>query len=189
MKKDILRIISESRQFKLLQEAPTPRWVIFALDMLIVALASLMVLPYNLFGVSGSSGLYVYSLFLGVYAIMNLIVGAYKCIVRLSMPYDLLKVFWCVLTAAHHPLLGIVPVILIGTMVMSLMMSLRIVVKYMFIHLSRVASRRERVIVLGTSIDSLAVAMTPYRASLWNSSTRTDWNRFSDGTIPIPSYS
>jgi FlaA1/EpsC-like NDP-sugar epimerase len=176
MKKDILRIISESRQFKLLQEAPTPRWVIFALDMLIVALASLMVLPYNLFGVSGSSGLYVYSLFLGVYAIMNLIVGAYKCIVRLSMPYDLLKVFWCVflssviitaisvsyglLTAAHHPLLGIVPVILIGTMVMSLMMSLRIVVKYMFIHLSRVASRRERVIVLGTSIDSLAVAMT-----------------------------
>lgn len=176
MKRNILLKITELRLFKLLQEAPAPRWVIFALDMLIVAMVSLMVFLFQPFAVQSSIQLYSYCLFVGMYAVMNLATGTYRCIVRLSMPYDLFKVFWCVLlssagvcavslayslvSAGHHILIGILPVLLIGTMVMSLMMSLRIVVKYLFIHISQVAAKRENVIVLGTAINSLAMAMT-----------------------------
>lgn len=176
MKRNFLQTISESRLFKLLQEAPAPRWVIFALDMLIVAFVSLMVFLLQPLGVDKFYLLYSYCLFVGMYAIMNLATGTYKCIVRLSMPYDLFKTFWCVLLSSagiclvslvyglvmkpHHMMIGVLPVILIGTMVMSLMMSLRIIVKYLFIHISQVATTRENVIVLGTAINSLATAMT-----------------------------
>lgn len=176
MKRNFLQIISELKLFKLLQEAPAPRWVIFALDMLIVAFVSLMVFQLQPLGVDKSSQLYSYGLFLGMYAIMNLATGTYKCIVRLSMPYDMFKTFWCVLLSSagiclvsliygitvnpHHMMIGVLPVVLIGTMVMSLMMSLRIIVKYLFIHISNVAAKREDVIVLGTAINSMAMAMT-----------------------------
>ncbi len=176
MTRNILQRIAQLRLFKVLQKAPAPRWVIFALDMFIVAVVSLLVFLFQPLGVSSSSQVYAYCLFLGMYALMNLLTGTYKCIVRLSIPYDLLKVFWCVILASvgvlcvslgygmingsFHPLIGILPVTLIGTMVMSLMMSLRIIVKYLFVHISQVAQQRERVIVLGTAINSLAMAMT-----------------------------
>lgn len=107
---------------------------------------------------------------------MNLATGTYKCIVRFSMPYDLYKAFCCVLLASagicvvslgyalftprNTPLIGIFPIIFIGTMVLSLMMSLRIVIKYMFININKAVAGRERVIVLGTAINSLSLAMT-----------------------------
>lgn len=176
--RNFLRRLANSRMYKLLEDAPAPRWVILSIDMLIVALAGLMVfiLPPVYFDVSPVMQGYSYCLLVFMYACMNLITGTYRCVMRLSVPYDLLKVFWCVVLSsagvlttnmmfaffnkAHIMMIGVVPVILIGTVVMSLMMSLRIIVKYMFVQMAAVAEHREPVIVLGTAINSMAVAMT-----------------------------
>lgn len=176
MKHSLLREISEHRIFRMLQIAPASRWVVFMFDMSIAAIVSLAIFWFNPFYQSSANGLFTYCLFIGMYAVMNLAVGTYKCIVRFSVPYDLFKVFCSVLFASvgicivslcyamlmphHRPLIGVFPIILIGTMAMSLMMSLRIVVKYLFININRAVERRERVIVLGTAINSLAMAMT-----------------------------
>ncbi|MCM1005185.1 MAG: polysaccharide biosynthesis protein [Prevotella sp.] len=176
MKHLLLHKLSNNRLFKALQDAPAPRWIIFALDMLIVAMVALMLILFQPVEYYHSTQLYAYILCLGMYGIMNLCTGTYKCIVRLSMPYDLFKVFWCVLLASagicavsgvyalshepHRPLIGMFPVLLIGTMVMSLMVSLRIIIKYLFAHINDYTQKRENVIVLGTSINSLAMAIT-----------------------------
>lgn len=178
LNKNFLRKISKLRIYKVLQETPTPKWVIFAIDMTIVSMVSLLifVLPSSAFGVYPATQQSSYCVLIFMYALMNLFTGTYKCIVRFSMPYDLLKVFWCVtfaslgvlavdllyalLTKSHIVMIGVLPVVLIGTMIMSLMMSLRIIVKYMFVNLSAVNVKREPVIVFGTAINSLALAMT-----------------------------
>ncbi|MCM1320271.1 MAG: polysaccharide biosynthesis protein [Muribaculaceae bacterium] len=176
MRHRLLHLISHHRLFKALQKAPAPRWLIFAIDMLIVAMVALMLLLFQPLETYQTTQLYAYILTVGMYGVMNLTTGTYKCIVRFSMPYDLLKTFWCVLLSSvgicvvsgifalmhspHQPLIGIFPVFIIGTMVMSLMISERIIVKYLFIHLDEASKQRENVIVLGTAINSLAMAMT-----------------------------
>lgn len=177
MQHKLLHKVSHHKLFKALQKAPAPRWLIFAIDMLIVAVVALLPLVFQPLEESyQTADIYAYILIVGSYAVMNLLTGTYKCIVRLSMPYDLLKTFWCVLLSSvaicavswtyalmhtpHTPLIGFFPVIVIGTMVMSLMISERIIVKYLFIHLEQAAKERENVIVLGTAINNLAMAMT-----------------------------
>lgn len=176
MKEHILNKLIHWSFFKSLQEAPAPRWIIFAIDMLIVAMASLSVFVMPQLAGGFRDNLYTYAIFIGMYAIMNLLTGTYKCIIRLSMPYDLLKVAWCVLLASlgilavsqfhslfsntRHMLISIYTIVLVGATVMSLMMSVRIIVKYLFVHINQMSTKRENVIMLGTAINSLAMAVT-----------------------------
>ena len=174
----MVRRLADLKIYKALQAAPTPRWVIFGIDMAIVALVSLLifVFPQSFFGVNPATPVFSYLLILVMYALMNLATGTYRCIVRFSVPYDLWKTFWCVLLASgavlavsvcyaifsesHRMMVGVLPIVLVGTMCMSLMMSERIVVKYLFNYINQSIRARERVIVLGTSINALALAMT-----------------------------
>ncbi len=178
MNYSILEKISDTRLVKLLQAAPTPRWVIFSIDMLIIALVSLLifVFPPGYFGANPALRQIGYCLLLGSFAIMNLLTGTYRCIVRLSVPYDLLKTFWCVLLSCatvclvsivysaiasdHRLLIGILPLLLVGTVSMSLMMSLRVLVKYFYEQLVAISTSREPVIVLGSTINALSLAAT-----------------------------
>lgn len=176
MKEHILNKLIHWSFFKSLQEAPAPRWIIFAIDMFIVAMASLSVFVMPQLAGGFRDNLYTYAIFIGMYAIMNLLTGTYKCIIRLSMPYDLLKVAWCVLLASlgilavsqfhslfsntRHMLISIYTIVLVGATVMSLMMSVRIIVKYLFVHINQMSTKRENVIMLGTAINSLAMAVT-----------------------------
>lgn len=178
MNRNILEKISDTRIVKMLQSAPTPRWVIFSIDMIIMALVALLifVFPPGYFGANPALRQIAYALILGSFAIMNLLTGSYKCIVRLSVPYDLLKSFWCVLLSCaivcvasiiyaaissdHRLLIGIFPLILIGTVSMCLMMSLRIVVKYFYEQIMMISTRREPVVVFGSTINSLSLANT-----------------------------
>lgn len=136
----------------------------------------IFVFPPGYFGANPAMRQIGYCLILVMFAGMDLLTGTYKCIVRLSVPYDLIKIFWCIVltcatvgltsiiyaatTSAHHLLIGILPLILIGGMAMSLMISLRIVVKYSYERLEAVTSSRKPVIVLGSAINSLALAST-----------------------------
>lgn len=172
------RILLRIPGLRAMQATPTPRWIIFTIDLAIIAfVASLVfVFPPSFFGANPATQQYSYFLIIVMYAAWNLLTGAYRCIIRFSVPYDLLKTFWCVLGASvctclvsllyallsesHRLLIGILPVILIGTVAMSLMMSLRIIVKYLYGQFSMLMSQRKPVVVLGTSLPSLGLAAT-----------------------------
>ena len=178
MNQNLIEKVCNLKIVRLIQSAPTPRWIIFSIDLFIMAMVSLLifVFPPGYFGANPAMRQIGYCLILVMFAGMDLLTGTYKCIVRLSVPYDLIKIFWCIVltcatvgltsiiyaatTSAHHLLIGILPLILIGGMAMSLMISLRIVVKYSYERLEAVNSSRKPVIVLGSAINSLALAST-----------------------------
>ena len=156
--------------------APAPRWVIFAIDMLIIMAVAciIFIFPTEFFGASYKARPLAYCVTVGMYAVMNLLTGSYRCIIRLSVPHDLLKVFWCVMLASvatvlaslvysllmpdHFLMIGIVTVAVIAAMAMSLMMSLRICVKYFYAHLTNLETMRENAVILGSNFAALAIA-------------------------------
>lgn len=176
MTRRIIEQISTLRAFKLFQKGPTPRWIIFSIDTAIIALVAslLFIFPPEYFAGSPALRQLCYVLVVLIYAMTNIATGCYRCIVRFSVPYDLFKVFWCVVLASliigmisgvysvftHKLLIGVIPVILVAGVTLSLMMSLRIIVKYLFSEITTVIERREPVILLGSSINSAALANT-----------------------------
>lgn len=157
---------------------PTPRWITYTVDLIIVALCSLFVLiaPPSYFAPNPSALQTTYLLIVGSYALMNLVTGCYKCIVRFSVTEDMFKAFWYVMissalicavsvaysffTTSHHMLVSLVPVAIIGGMSLSLMMLVRISVKYIYNVMTTVRESREPVIVFGSAISSLSLANT-----------------------------
>lgn len=176
MRRKLLQYISETSIMRSLTNTPAPRWITYAVDLLIVAFCSLYLLlaPPDRFAPFPSALQISYLLIVGSYALMNLITGSYKCIVRFSVTEDMFKVFWYVLlssalvcafsvgfslfSSAHHMLVSIVPVAIIAGMSLSLMMLVRISVKYLYNVMTTVRSPREPVIVLGSAINSLSLA-------------------------------
>lgn len=158
----------------MLQSAPTPRWIIFTIDTLIIAVvASLVfVFPPEYFGASTAMRQIAYVLLIATYAGCNLATGCYKCIVRFSVPYDLFKVFWCVMLAScivgtisfgvwifyHRILINVIPIVLVAGVSLSLMESLRIIIKHLYGELTHYLEKREPVIVLSTSFNAVSLA-------------------------------
>lgn len=178
MKRKVLYYLSETRIIRALASTPTPRWITYAVDLLIVAFCSLYLLlsPSDWMAPFPSATQVTYLVIVGSYAIMNLIVGSYKCIVRFSVTEDIFKVCWyvllstalicffsviyCVFSSSHQMLVSIVPVAIIGGVSLSLMMLVRISVKYAYNVITSVREPREPVIVLGSAINSLSLANT-----------------------------
>lgn len=170
----IIERISSLRVIRMLQSAPTPRWIIFTIDTLIIAVvASLVfVFPPEYFGASTAMRQIAYVLLVATYAGCNLATGCYKCIVRFSVPYDLFKVFWCVVLAScivgtisfgvwivyHRILINVIPIVLVAGVSLSLMESLRIVIKHLYGELTHYLEKREPVIVLSTSFNAVSLA-------------------------------
>lgn len=170
----IIERISSLRVIRMLQSAPTPRWIIFSIDTLIIAMvASLVfVFPPEYFGASTGMRQIAYVLLVATYAFCNLATGCYKCIVRFSVPYDLFKVFWCVMLAScivgvisfgvwiatHRILINIIPIVLVAGVSLSLMESLRIIIKHLYGELTHYIEKREPVIVLSTSFNAVSLA-------------------------------
>lgn len=160
----------------ILRNAPTPRWIIFSIDTAVIALVALLVFafPQEFFGGSHGMRQLSYVLIVGIYALANILTGCYKCIVRLSVPYDIFKVFWWVVLSsvciwavsyihyliAGRIIIGIIPVFLVGAMVLCLLTSMRIIVKYLYGQLRAVSADREPVIVLGSTINAISLART-----------------------------
>lgn len=161
-----------------LTNTPAPRWITYSVDLMIVIFTALFVfmVPEKDFSPEPSAVQTSYLLIIGSYALMNLVTGSYRCIVRFSVTEDMFKAFWyvvlssglvCMLsvvyslfTTAHQMLIGIMPIVVVGCVSLSLMMLVRISVKYLYNILSAVKEPREPVIVLGSAINSLSLANT-----------------------------
>ncbi len=178
MRRKILYYISETRLMRQLTNTPAPRWITYSVDLLIVMITALFVFvfPKSVFSPEPSSVQTSYLIFVSSYALMNLVTGSYRCIVRFSVTEDTFRAFWCVLmssalvllvselysffTSSHRMIVDILPVAVIGAVSLSLMILVRLSVKYFYNLLTGMREPREPVIVLGSAINSLALANT-----------------------------
>ena len=165
-----LRIL---RSFKV---RTTPRWIILLLDMLIVLasyVATVIADMYSLHIVTAAlNTLTIAALVVGVYFVVSYISKSYTCVIRLSVIEDLYRIFMVVLVATillsiinalwlaifHHELMKFWNILVIGALSFSMMMIERLCIKYLYMRMNNATEGRKRVLVLGTSFNSVFLA-------------------------------
>ena len=165
-----LRIL---RSFKV---KTTPRWIILLLDMLIVLtsyVATVIADMYSLHIVTTAlNTLFVGAIVVGVYFIVSYISKSYTCVIRLSVIEDLYRIFMVVVIATiilsiinaiwlaitHHELMKFWNILVIGALSFSVMMIERLCIKYLYMRMNNATEGRKRVLVLGTTFNSVFLA-------------------------------
>ena len=165
-----LRIL---RSFKV---KTTPRWIILLLDMLIVLtsyVATVIADMYSLHIVTTAlNTLFVGAIVVGVCFIVSYISKSYTCVIRLSVIEDLYRIFMVVvistiilsiinaiwLAITHHELMKFWNILVIGALSFSVMMIERLCIKYLYMRMNNATEGRKRVLVLGTTFNSVFLA-------------------------------
>ncbi len=173
----ILNHIIDSSLVKSFKLKTTPRWIILLIDLLIIA-ASFIVVELKDYYVSPQDFsmpevAMTMGVFLVVYFIVIFISKSYTCVIRLSVIEDLYRTFMvvCISTlvlmavnafaylATHDAPYGFWNIFVIGIMAFSLMMIERLCIKYLYMRITAAgATARKKVLVLGTSLNSLVLA-------------------------------
>ncbi len=166
-----LRVV---RTFKL---NTTPRWVILLVDMLIVLASYALVVVSDMYAhnmmLEPSRVIINCALVMAVYLIVSVLTKSYTCVIRLSVIEDLYRTIMVVVFSSiillaidvlaliftGAPLYRFWNVLVIGAITFSIMMVERLLIKYFYMRLTAASkSMRRRVLVLGTSLDSLILA-------------------------------
>lgn len=177
MMEKIWNKLSRSKLVHHLLDTPAPRWTICLVDMLIIAISCALTFTFSDFH-DGDGPLWAYSpwvrgsVVIMVYFACSLIVKSYKYILRLSVIVDLYRMTMVITFASiilivmtlglqaitHELYFRIWNIFLIAMLSFSMMMSLRLTLKYVYSLFVNSISRRERVIMLGSAINSYFLA-------------------------------
>ena len=146
------------------------------LDMVIVLIsyaATVIADTYSLHIVTGPLNvLFVAAIVIGVYFVVSYISKSYTCVIRLSVIEDLYRIFiaviiasviLCVINAlwlvfAHTELIKFWNILVIGALSFSMMMIERLCIKYLYMRMNNATEGRKRVLVLGTTFNSVFLA-------------------------------
>lgn len=177
MRDRIIEKISHNLLINRFMSAPSPRWLVLGVDLLLVALSCLVTYTFNPDSSFHTFGAWDTPLMRGaivfaVYMVLMPLVHTYRYIVRLSMVEDMYRIV--VLVVASSIILALISgacfaatglhyfdlwnIFVIGLMAFSSLMLVRLAIKYFYRQLSDVEKRRKRVILLGTTVNSFAVA-------------------------------
>lgn len=177
MRDRIIEKISHNLLINRFMSAPSPRWLVLGVDLLLVALSCLVTYTFNPDTNYQTFGLWDTPLTRGaivfaVYMALMPLVHTYRYIVRLSMVEDMYRIV--VLVVASSIFLALISgtcyaatglryfdlwnVFVIGLMAFSSLMLVRLAIKYFYRQLSSVEKRRKRVILFGSTVNSFAVA-------------------------------
>ncbi|MBO4870576.1 MAG: polysaccharide biosynthesis protein [Muribaculaceae bacterium] len=153
----------------------TPRWIIFLIDMLIVAASYILVVLADMYAHSSLltplSLLGNFAIVMAVYFIVTYLSKIYTCVIRLSVIEDLYRTFLVVIVSTvilllingitgffNSPIMRMWNIMIIGALTFSIMTIERLMIKYTYMRLTNIASSRRRVLVLGTTLESLILA-------------------------------
>ena len=146
------------------------------LDMIIALIsyaATVIADTYSLHIVTGPLNvLFVAAIVLGVYFIVSYISKSYTCVIRLSVIEDLYRIFsvvaiatliLCVINAFwliidYTELIKFWNILVIGSLSFSMMMIERLCIKYLYMRMNNATEGRKRVLVLGTTFNSVFLA-------------------------------
>lgn len=176
MKKKILEFLAHSAPVRHFLDKPSPRWMVYLADTLIFAFSCLCTIsfdphnanPEGVLGTQWMHGLLQFSL----YALLALILGTSRYIVRLSVIEDTYKLVLLVVTASlimagcsivsmalfGYPYFNFWSIFVTAVIAFSLMLIMRLSVKYLYVSVAGATINKERVIVLGSGINSFYLA-------------------------------
>ena len=168
--------ILDLRLFRSFRVKTTPRWIILLLDMVIVLTSyccTVLADSYSQFHPTDSMKvLLVGAVVLVVYFIITFVSKTYTCVIRLSVIEDLYRIFMAVVAstvvlicfnAVYQGVTGSSFVkywnlLVIGALSFSVMMIERLCIKYIYMRMNSSIEGRKRVLVLGTSFNSVFLA-------------------------------
>lgn len=170
--------LAESTLLKSVVHTPSPRWVILLIDMIIVAISCMLTFTFSFTPHQHvahnwpTTPLSITAVVLLVYFISCKVMRTNEYIIRLSMIVDLYRLTLMVAVASFvlfvislivNTVTGLIyirvwNIFLIGMLSFTMMMVVRLVVKFLYAVVANDGKQRERVIILGSSINSFAIA-------------------------------
>lgn len=177
MKRRLVKYLNNNYLVQQFMKAPSPSRLVLLVDLFIVALSSFITYAFSPTASLGQPG-WVYSPFAqgllawAVYAIWMPVVHTYRYIVRLSVVEDMYRVVMlvatstlsllaiCIVTfvADKVPYLGIWNIFVVMLLSFSMLMFVRLCIKYFYRQLSDSRLKRTRVIALGSNTGTFAYA-------------------------------
>ena len=154
----------------------TPRWIILLLDMLIVVVSFAATVLAGMFSAQHNPPAAIILTYafivVAVYFAVTYISKSYTCVIRLSVIEDLYRIFMAIafstlvlflLKYAASFITGTTflkywDILVIGALSFSLMMIERLCIKYLYMRMNSSTEGRKRVLVLGTSFNSVFLA-------------------------------
>ena len=154
----------------------TPRWIILLLDMLIVMISYISTVVADMYSLhmvnTPMNFLSIGAVVFLVYFAVSYISKSYTCVIRLSVIEDLYRIFMAVVASTlllavvnsiwlgikHVELMKYWNILVIGALSFSMMMIERLCIKYLYMRMTSSVEGRKRVLVLGTSFNSVFLA-------------------------------
>ncbi len=160
---------------KPLSDKTTPRWIILLVDMLIVAFSFSITNMSGAFSSTSISPFDVmrnYFIIIGVFFIVSFFTKSYAYIIRLSALTDLFRtmmlcfVSMVILVAINvvayqfygSPLISMWELAFVVLLALCLMIVERLLVKYIYKHLTTIRYKRHKVMILGSTMKSVILA-------------------------------
>lgn len=177
IKEKVVTGIASSKLMRRFQMSPSPAWTVWLTDLLIVIGATLITALMHGMSVDGHHGFF-FSLPMQVavvalvYAFTSWYYGTYRYVVRLSAITDVLRTVKLIVTSSlilvafdfigevifDVRYLSLWNIATIGVIGFSLMILLRLLIKYLYASLMARGLSRTRVVILGTNLNSIQLA-------------------------------
>ncbi len=172
----LLYKLLDLRIFRSFKVKTTPRWIILLLDMLIVLVSFVATVVAHMYsaGVLTSSTTILQSslIVMAVYFAVTYLSKSYTCVIRLSVIEDLYRIFMAIFLSTlvlfvinvcktlftGAPFMKYWDIVVIGALSFSMMMIERLCIKYLYMRMNSATEGRKRVLVLGTSFNSVFLA-------------------------------
>ena len=176
MKKKVLEILAQSRLIQLFIEKPTPTWMVYLTDLILIALSCALTLAFGLHKEIGDSFIQTplaRAIFeFAVYAVLVLALRTSRYIIRLSVFEDTYRLVVLIASASFILMFislltyfftgvayfNIWNIVTIGLTAFALMLLTRLAIKKFYLVVKGVVRDRKRVIVLGSAINSFYLA-------------------------------
>lgn len=177
MKVKLLKYISGSRLIRAFMESPSPRWMVFAADTVMVLLSCILTYAFNASPTDELVG-WQYSvhakvlLITLVYALFSLVMRTNQYVIRLSVIEDVYRIVMLNATSSSmllmaslgtalflgQPYFSVWNLFTIAVFSFSLMVLSRLLIKYSYTVITDLDNQRTRVIMLGSTLNSLVLA-------------------------------
>lgn len=175
MNTKIIKALANTALIRRFVDKPSPKWMVFLADLFVIALSCALTLALGVHKVNDSiiySPLTIALVEFVIYAILVVVLGTSRYIIRLSVIEDTYRLVLLVVTASLIlSLISLVTyfingyfyfsfgnIFVVGLMAFSLMLLMRLAIKYIYLSVVGATQRKQRIIVLGSTINSFSIA-------------------------------
>lgn len=177
MNRNFFQSLSNSTIIQAFIEKPSPKWMVFLADLIIFGLCCGLTFAFGLQNDANSyseihtAPVHATIAFI-IYAVLALILGTSKYIIRLSVIEDTYRLVLLIISASFiMAVLSLCTlafggffyfsfwnIFTLGVMTFALMLVMRLSIKYFYMQISGIRKNKKRVIVLGSAINSYFLA-------------------------------